>query len=58
MGEIRLLTTSGNADAKVIQKDKEDLEEISNELELADEDEKVQCVLDVPLNPLPSTRDA
>nr|POE86556.1 prefoldin subunit 4 [Quercus suber] len=28
------------------QKDKEDLEEISNELELADEDEKVQCVLD------------
>jgi len=26
-----------------LQKDKEDLEEVSNELELADEDQKVPC---------------
>ena len=27
------------------QKEKEDLDDVSNELELADEDEKVPCVL-------------
>lgn len=27
-----------------VQKDKEDLEELSNELELADEEDQIQCV--------------
>lgn len=30
----------------MVKKDKEDLEEISNELELADEDEKIQYEID------------
>jgi len=44
-----VVVAAGNAGLMHHQKDKEDLEEISNELELADEEEKVPYVLSVDI---------